>query len=167
MNWADWVILGILLISSLISLKRGFVKEALSLVNWVLAFFLAATFRDPFSRILEPYISTASIRDLSSFAILFALALLVGALVNYLIGELIKKSGLSGTDMMLGMLFGFFRGFLIVMAVLILVPPLVAIDEDLWWKQSVLIPHLLEFEGWCRAMVTGMIHFVGGLFVSQ
>lgn len=164
MNWADWVILGILLISSLISLKQGFIKEALSVLNWGLAFFLAVTFRDPFALVLEPYISTPSIRDLASFLILFALALMVGALVNYLIGEFVKKSGLSGTDKMLGMLFGLVRGFIIVMVFLIFVPPLVAIDQDAWWKQSVLIPYLLEFEGWCRAAISAIVRFVGNLF---
>lgn len=33
----DWAILGIVAISALISLKRGFVKEALSLTTWIIA----------------------------------------------------------------------------------------------------------------------------------
>lgn len=165
MNWADWVILGILLISTLISLKRGFIKEALSVINWLAAFFVAVTFRDALARVLEPHIATPSLRELASFMLLFAIALLVGALVNYLIGEFVKKSGLSGTDKTLGMLFGSIRGFLIVMAILILVPMLVAVDQDLWWKQSVLIPYLLEFEGWCRVALAEVIRFVTGLFV--
>ena len=40
-NWADWAILAVVIVSSLISLLRGFVREALSLVSWAVAFFIA------------------------------------------------------------------------------------------------------------------------------
>jgi len=75
MNWADWVILAILVVSSLISLKRGFVREALSLANWVVAFFVAMAFRDVLATLISPYISTPSIRDMVAFATLFAATL--------------------------------------------------------------------------------------------
>lgn len=166
LNWADWAILVILLVSSLISLKRGFVKEALSVICWILAFFVATTFKAPFSLFLAPYIETPSLRELAAFAILFALTLIVGALVNYLIGTLVKITGLSGTDRLLGMLFGFLRGFIIVMAILLLVPAIAPVDQDQWWRDSVLIPHFLEFEGWCRSaakeFVSFMSHLMGG-----
>ncbi len=164
MNWADWAILLILLISSLISLKRGFVKEALSMANWVLAFFIAMTFRDPLAGLLESQITTPSLREMVAFAILFAATLIVGAMVNYLMGEVVRMTGLSGTDSLFGMIFGFVRGFIVIMAVLLLVPPLVAIDEDEWWRESLLIPHLMEFEGWCRLAANELIEFFAGLF---
>ncbi len=164
MNWADWAILGILIISSLISLKRGFVKEALSMANWVLAFFVAMTFRDALSALLESQIATPSLRDMVAFALLFAATLIVGAMVNYLIGEVVRMTGLSGTDRLFGMIFGFIRGFIVVMAILLLVPGLVAIDKDLWWQESMLIPHLLEFEDWCRLAAREFISFITGLF---
>jgi len=164
MNWADWVILVILVVSSLISLKRGFVKEALSMANWVLAFVIAVTFRDPLSGILESQIATPSLRDMVAFAVLFALTLIIGAMVNYLIGEVVRMTGLGGTDRLFGMIFGFVRGFVVVMAILLLVPPLVAIDQDQWWRDSLLIPYLLQFEDWCRLAASEFIRFVSGLF---
>lgn len=164
MNWADWAIISILAVSSLISLKRGFVKEALSMANWVLAFFVAMTFRDALSSMLESQIATPSLRDMVAFAILFAATLIVGAMVNYLIGEVVRMTGLSGTDRLFGMMFGFIRGFIIVMAILLLVPGMVAIDQDVWWQQSALIPHLLEFEDWSRTAAKEFIRLVGGLF---
>lgn len=164
MNWADWAILGILIISSLISLKRGFVKEALSMANWILAFFVAMTFRDALSGLLETQIATPSLRDMVAFAVLFAATLIVGAMVNYLIGEVVRMTGLSGTDRLFGMIFGFVRGFIVVMAILLLVPGLVAIDQDLWWRESLLIPHLLEFEDWCRVAAKEFVRLVTGLF---
>ncbi len=164
MNWADWAILAILVVSSLISLKRGFVKEALSMANWVLAFIVAMTFRDPLSSLLAEQIATPSLRDMVAFAALFAATLIVGAMVNYLISEVVRMTGLSGTDRLLGMMFGFIRGFIIVMAILLIVPSLVSIDQDPWWKESLLIPQLMEFEGWCRAIAREFISFVSGWF---
>ncbi|ACR11344.1 CvpA family protein [Teredinibacter turnerae] len=151
MNWADWVILAILVVSSLISLKRGFVKEALSMANWVLAFFVAMTFRDQLSSLLIDHIQTPSVRDMAAFAALFAATLIVGAMVNYLIGELVRMTGLSGTDRLFGMMFGLVRGFVVVMAIILIVPGILPIDQDPWWKESKLIPSLMQFEDWCRA----------------
>ena len=167
MNWADWVILAILTISSLISLKRGFVKEALSMANWVIAFVVAMTFRDSLSALLVDQISTPSVRDMTAFAILFALTLIVGAMVNYLLGELIRMTGLSGTDRFFGILFGFIRGFVVVMAILIFVPSIIPIEQDSWWQSSALIPHLLKFEGWFQLAMREVSTLVSGFFASS
>ena len=98
MNWADWTILTIIAISSLFSLKRGFVREALSLVTWVSAFIVARLFSQSLSFLLEPYIETPSVRVVAAFAILFIATLIVGVLINKLIGALIEATGLSATD---------------------------------------------------------------------
>tara|TARA_B100000809_G_scaffold245270_1_gene272052 strand:+ start:794 stop:1297 length:504 start_codon:yes stop_codon:yes gene_type:complete len=150
MNWADWTILAILAISSLISLKRGFVKEALSLAVWVLAFMMATIFSSPLEVLLESAISTPSIRQMTAFGILFAATLIVGAMVNYLIGEVVKMTGLSGTDRLLGMIFGLARGAIVVMAILLLLPGFIPVDQDPWWHSSSIIPHFLTFEDWAR-----------------
>ncbi|WP_075187997.1 CvpA family protein [Teredinibacter haidensis] len=161
MNWADWVIIAIMVVSSLISLKRGFVKEALSMANWVLAFIVAMTFGDQLSALLVDQITTPSVRDMAAFAILFAATLIVGAMVNYLIGELVRMTGLSGTDRLFGMMFGMVRGFIVVMAILLLIPAIIPIDKDAWWNDSLLIPHLMEFESWCRTAAREFTSFVG------
>ena len=164
MNWADYAILGVLAISCLISLKRGFVKEALSMANWVLAFIVAVTFRDSFAVLLEAHIPTPSLREMAAFAGLFAATLIVGAMVNHLIGELVKMTGLSGTDRFLGVLFGAIRGLVVVMAVLLLVPSVVPIDQDPWWKQSVLIPQFLSFESWTRNLASELMSFASNFY---
>ena len=52
----DWIILGVLVISTLTSIRRGFVKEVLSLLTWLAAVILARLFAVQFTVILEPYI---------------------------------------------------------------------------------------------------------------
>jgi len=159
MNWADWAILGIVLVSSLISLKRGFVKEALSLVIWILAFIVAMLFGERLAVLLTDLISTPSVREMTAFVLLFAATLIVGAMVNYLVGELVRMTGLSGTDRMFGMIFGVARGLVVVMALLILLPSLVPLDQDSWWHESALIPHFLAFEHWARSLAAETTQF--------
>jgi membrane protein required for colicin V production len=164
MNWADWAILVILAISSLISLKRGFVKEALSLVIWVLAFVIAMLFSGGLATLLSELITTPSVREMVAFGLLFAATLVVGAMVNYLIGELVRMTGLSGTDRMFGMVFGVARGLIVVMALVVLLPSIVPVDRDGWWQESALIPHFLSFEGWARSAARETGQFFISLF---
>lgn len=147
MNWADWLIIGIVVISSLISIKRGFIKEALSLFIWVAAFIVARTFSFSLATLLVEYIDTYSVRLAVSFAFLFALTLVVGALASYLIGALVKATGLSGTDRILGMVFGMARGGLVVVVLLALAKN-TPITGDIWWRESYLIPQFLMLEEW-------------------
>jgi membrane protein required for colicin V production len=149
MNWADWVVIGILVISALFSLRRGFVKEALSLVTWVSAFVVARLFSGALVVVLEPYIDTPSIRIATAFASLFVLMLIAGAIIANLFEMLVNATGLSATDRVLGMGFGVARGGLVVVVLIALVGQTPA-AEDEWWGQSQLIPHFVLMESWTR-----------------
>lgn len=166
-NWADWIIVLIIAVSCLFGLARGLIKEALSVANWLVALFVAVVFKERFAMVLQHWIETPSIREVVAFSTLFLLTLLVGGLVNYLIGHLVKITGLSSTDRTLGMVFGLLRGFVIVMAVLLLIPPVVSIDEDQWWSRSVLIPQFMAFEGWARSTATAIAGWVLDIFSSH
>ena len=164
MKWADWVIIAVIVVSSLISLKRGFVKEALSLVTWVVAFVVARLFTDNLSTLLAEYIDTPSARVVAAFAILFIATLFIGALLSNLIGLLIKATGLSGTDRVLGMVFGIARGGLIVV-VLIALLGMTPVIQDRWWQQSTLIPHFAVMEEWTQNIASeasDLIMNIGG-----
>ncbi|EGG99487.1 Colicin V production protein [gamma proteobacterium IMCC2047] len=147
MNWADWGIIAIIVLSGLISLKRGFIKEALSLLIWVLAFVIARMFSANMATLLVDYIDVPTIRYVAAFAILFAATLMVGALVNYLISTLVRITGLSGTDRVLGIIFGLGRGALLVVVAVALVKH-TPLTDAMWWAQSALIPEFLMLEEW-------------------
>lgn len=149
-NWADWTIVAIVGISGLMSLARGFVREALSLLVWVVAFVVAFYFSEQASVLLVEEIPSPSLRYLAAFALLFVSVLLLGAVVNFMIVQLVKATGLSGTDRLLGMLFGVSRGVLIALAILVFAPKLLPLDQENWWKQSLLIPKVLVLEDWSR-----------------
>jgi membrane protein required for colicin V production len=154
LGWIDWAIIAIIAVSALISLARGFVKEALSLLTWVVAGLVAWLFGGALAGHLSSYIETPSIRVIVACSILFILTLLLGGLINYLIGQLVRVTGLSGTDRFLGMIFGAARGaLLIVVAVGLL--SLAPVEGDVWWRQSELIPHFLLVADWSKNMILG------------
>ncbi|WP_312976904.1 CvpA family protein [Stutzerimonas nitrititolerans] len=153
-TWVDWAIVAVIVISSLISLKRGFVKEALSLLTWIIAGVVAWMFGGALSHHLAEFISTPSAQVIVACAILFVATLLVGALVNFLIGELVRVTGLSGTDRFLGMVFGAARGGLLIV-VLVGLLSLAPVQEDLWWRESALVPHFLLVADWSKNLILG------------
>ena len=163
MNWADWVIVAVIGISGLISLKRGFVKEALSLVVWIAAFVVAIAFHDRLAILLTDQVSAPSLRALLAFAILFIATLIIGALVNGLISALVQATGLTGTDRLLGMIFGLARGVLVMLALVVVLPMLLPVQQDPWWRQSQIIPHLTLLEGWARATFSDLLGVAGRL----
>ncbi|WP_263144240.1 CvpA family protein [Pseudomonas alcaligenes] len=154
-TWVDWAIIAIIAVSSLISLKRGFVKEALSLLTWIIAGVVAWMFGGALSQYLAEYIQTPSARVIAACVILFVATLLVGAMINFLIGELVRVTGLSGTDRFLGMVFGAARGgLLVVIAVGLL--SLAPVQQDPWWQQSSLLPHFLMVADWSKNLILGL-----------
>ena len=143
----DWAIVAVLTISTLMSLRRGFVKEALSLGTWIAAFVVARQFHEPMDQLLETHIVDSLMRSISAFAALFVGSLLVGAALGFLLGALIDATGLSSTDRVLGMVFGFARGALIVTVVvgLLNLTPLVG---DSWYTSATLAPHFETVAQW-------------------
>ena len=160
MNWADWAILVVLTLSSVISLARGFIKEALSLIIWIVALVVANVFSNRLEVLLTNTISTPSLRAMAAFLLVFIGVLLLGALINFCIGLIVKATGLSGTDRLLGMLFGFARGLLIVMLLLIYVPNYVPVKNDPWFQQSTLIPYFSPYQAAVQNGISGVTSWV-------
>lgn len=157
MVWVDIVIPGIIVVSALFSLMRGFVREALSLVGWLAAFWIALTFADDLANLFLAGISVPSLRVIVAFTILFVVTLVIMAIINNLAGQLIKKSGLKGTDRMIGMIFGVARG-VVVVSVLVLLAGFTTMTQDQWWKESMMIDVFHEFAVWLQQLVAPEIN---------
>ncbi|WP_163937460.1 CvpA family protein [Paraferrimonas sp. SM1919] len=147
MVWIDYLIIGIIAISTLVSLVRGFAKEAMSLVVWITAFIISSRFYEDLSVHLTQ-IDNPTVRTASAIGILFIATLIIGAMVNYILGQLVIKTGLSGTDRVLGLCFGAIRGVLITSLMLLFLDTLTPANQSQWWQQSVLIPELSVVVEW-------------------
>ena len=143
----DWAIVVILGVSTLMSLRRGFVKEALSLGTWIAAFIVSRQFHQGMDQLLVAQIQDSLVRSIGAFAALFVGTLLVGAAASYFIGALINLTGLSSTDRILGMVFGFARGAIIVTVVVALIG-LTPLVKDSWYTNASLVPHFEVVAQW-------------------
>ena len=154
----DYTIVGIVGLSAVISLIRGFVREALSLIVWVLAFWVGFTFSHEAAAYGKNLIHDPTMRFIATFVVLFVLTLFLGGMVNLLLGFLIDRSGLSGTDRLVGMCFGVGRGVLLVgLGLLVLqMTPLVHSES---WQRAALIPTFQPLEKWLCGFLPKDIDF--------
>ncbi len=156
MSSIDYLIIGILVVSTGVSFLRGFVREVLSLAAWVVAMWIAVSFTPQVSVLIESQISNESIRLVVAFLSLFIATLVVGSLTNTLISQVIKKTGLSGTDRMVGLFFGFARGGVIV-TVIVLVAGVTTIPQEPWWQESAMLEYFEMSAMWLKSQFPGDI----------
>lgn len=149
MNLLDWIIVAIILVSGLISVWRGFVREAISLATWIAAFLIALIFAPKLAVILPDAVQSPMMRWGIAAVALFMATLLAGGLFNFLVSSLVERTGLSGTDRSLGVVFGILRGVVIV-GLGVLVVGDTALRDEVWWQGSALAPHFEPFAEWIR-----------------
>lgn len=149
MNAVDYVFIGIVGISALLSLFRGLVREALSLTVWIVAGTLALTFASRAAPMLSGVVAAENLRTPVAFVLLFVVVVMLGSIVSYLVAQIMRRHGMSGPDRMLGLLFGVARGALIVSA-LVLVATVTPIAEQPWWQEAQLPPHFQPLASWLR-----------------
>jgi len=148
----DWVIIVVLAVSTLLSLWRGFVREALSLAGWVAAFLVANLFVDQMASLLAGTIDNITGRYVAGYAILFVATLIVATFATYVAGQLVKATGLSVLDRVLGTVFGFARGIIIILVCAFVLRQLVPPPDLLWLDQSALMPHVDMLGQWARQL---------------
>lgn len=159
LHWFDYFIIAVIGLSVITGLFRGFVKELIALCIWVLAIWLALTYAHILDSWLVAYIKDSTARIAASFVIILLATLIVGGLLNALLSFILSKSGLSGTDRLLGMGFGFIRGAFIV-SLLIVVIEMVGIVHQDYAKQSVLYPKFKPLVSWLAKFMPDVLQQV-------
>jgi membrane protein required for colicin V production len=136
MSWLDYAILGVLAVSVVWGIWRGFVREVISLAGWVLAFLAANAVAGPLGDALPTSISSPEVRVLVAFLIVFIFTLSIATVAGMLLSRLLKAAGLGGLDRTLGGLFGLARGVVILLALAVAAGLTMAPRHPLW-KESV------------------------------
>ena len=138
----DGVLCGVLLLSLIVGVWRGLVRELMSLAGWVLAFGLAQWLAEDVSHGLPFWREAAvQVRYALSFVLVFVLGLCASAVVSWLLGKVVATAGLQPVDRSLGGVFGLARG-LLVLLVLAVAVHLAGMRSEPWWRQSRVTPAL-------------------------
>lgn len=151
--WVDWLILVIVLASMLVSLWRGLVQEALSLASWFFSYFIAVFFTNELAGLMVSLIESTVGRKIIAFATMFIITKLLFALLAHLLSEMINFVGLTNLDRLLGMVYGFLRAVFILLTLIVLMKPVLPLEQEAWWQQSALIPELMMLEDWFLELV--------------
>lgn len=149
---ADLIVLSIVFISVVISLMRGFVKEALSLAGWLVALWVSMTFSSGMAEIFGNSIKDPTLRLLAAFVTLFILSLVVGAIINFFATQLVQRTGMSGVDRTIGVVFGLLRGVLLV-TIIVMLLGLTTLPKESWWDESFFMFRFEAIATWLKDLL--------------
>jgi membrane protein required for colicin V production len=138
----DFVVIGVVVLSTLFGFARGFMRVVASLAAWVFAFLLAIHLSTPLAAMLPEFGGSANARYIAAFALIVIAVLLVGALLGWMLYRLVRAIGLGFVDRFLGAIVGMARGVLIVV-IGVLVAGLTSLPHQVWWQNALFAPPLV------------------------
>ncbi len=139
MNALDYAWLAVLGLSVALGLWRGVIREIFSLAGWVLAVIAAMSFAGAAAAALPATWGSPTVRTVAAFTAIFLVVLLVLAIAGMLLAKLFHAAGLGLPDRVLGAVFGFARGALILM-LCVTAAAFTPLPQEPLWKESALTP---------------------------
>jgi membrane protein required for colicin V production len=143
LNFFDYILIGVVGLSVVLSLWRGFVREIISLIGLVAAFFAASRASGLASDFLGKWITNGTIADIAGFALVFVLIMLIVGIVGMIIRKLVDMADLTATDRTLGVFFGAARGLLLI-SLAFLIYTSYAKPNYQFMKESMLTPYAIQ-----------------------
>ena len=161
MIWVDACIILVVVASCAFGFWRGFAKEAIALVTWLAAIWLAWQASWAVAPRLGDWQSAPELRIWAARVIVFVLVLIVGGLVAWLLRAVIRGSGLGSTDRSLGAVFGACRGILIIGLVAIVLQ-YAGLNQEPWWVEA-------RFRPFSERVAAGIRYYVGigGQYIEE
>ncbi len=149
MALVDFGIILIIVVLLVLGLLWGFVKIAIALGTWIAASTISFSFAPNLAASLLQSIESPAMRLAVAMGILFVLTIMLGALVSFLIRQVINKTGLTALDRVLGMVIGASLGIIIVLG-LVFIAGLTPVPEQGWWEASILIERFETLAVWLQ-----------------
>jgi membrane protein required for colicin V production len=115
----DVIVIVVVLISAILAMVRGFVREVLSVVSWVAAAAAAYFFYKPIVPLVQPYIASTTVATIASAAAIFFIALIIASYITMKISDFVIDSRIGAIDRALGFLYGAVRGVLLLVIALL------------------------------------------------
>jgi membrane protein required for colicin V production len=119
LNWLDFVLILVFVISFVAGIAKGFARLAVGLISAILGFLFALWFYGAAGSFLLPYVSHRGIANFLGFVATFVVVLLAGALAGKLLSMMFKWAGLSWLDRLLGGVVGLLRGLVLAIALVL------------------------------------------------
>lgn len=157
----DLIIIGIILLSILTGMVRGFVKELIAICVWIAAIWLGINYSHYVGVYLQDYISDGLVRNAVAFVIILLISILSGSLVNAVFSFILKSTGLNGTDRLLGMVFGCVRGVLLVSLLILAIKITNVLPVDNYISKSVLYDKFTPIVNWLYSIAPDFIKNAG------
>jgi membrane protein required for colicin V production len=148
----DYIILAIVIISAVMGLVRGLLREAIAVITWFLAIVLAWSFGPSLEPLLGGVLEGSPLSIWAARTIIFVGVLLLGGAISVIVTHYVRVSMFAGMDRFLGFVFGIIRGIVIVGAFTIAVQAL-RMDEEDSWKNSKLLPYAVGVADALRGIV--------------
>jgi membrane protein required for colicin V production len=140
MTTVDYLLAGAVLLSMLFGAVRGFLRESVALLGWLVGLWLAWRY----AGLVQPYLGGLLAGTVLQAWVARMLVLLAVVMAGWLLGSLLSyivhRSGLTlGVDRMLGSVFGLVRGAVIV-GFAVMLGEAAHLQAEPWWKASRLLP---------------------------
>ena len=167
-NAADLIVIAILLVSALLAFSRGFVRELLSVVVWMGAIFATLygfSYVKPYTR---QWISVDILADAAAGVAIFVTTLIALTLISNVLTGQVRDSALGAVDRSLGLLFGLFRGVIIVCLAYLLIAWILPKEEQPeWLRSAATIPLVEEGAGLLLQLVPEGVMEKGGATMDR
>jgi membrane protein required for colicin V production len=142
MNALDWLLVILVVYSAVRAFLRGFFQEAFALGGLISGFLFACWFYRPLALDLKGLIPPTQIAELAAFLLILAGAMILASLVGKLLRHTASAIGLGFVDRVLGTAFGFVRGALL--GVVLLLALTAFLPSAPWIENSRLAPYFLR-----------------------
>jgi len=152
MNTADYFVIAIVVVPAVVGLLRGFLREVIALLTWVLALLIAWHFGPRLEPGLGGLLAEPHVRPWAARALLLLAVMLIGAATSAIVCHFVRLALFSAMDRFLGFVIGILRG-LVILGVCVLVCQTLRLDGERWWHRSMLLPYAEHVGGFLRSVL--------------
>lgn len=138
MTQFDYIVLVVVMLSVLLGWWRGLVYEVLSLLSWVASYFVAKSWTAEVMPYMPEVLESDALKSAAAFIAVFVTTLILCGIAAWALNKLIKSFGLDWrTDRVLGAFFGFLRGWMLVL-VIVLLASMTKLSQTPVWRDALL-----------------------------
>lgn len=145
----DWAFIIIIVVSTMIGISRGMIREFFALVGWIAAALISVAFSEKLGNAL-PFVGSAGplTRTILAFVVIVVSTVFVTRLIGKLVQGIFERTTIEAEDRLLGSVFGFVRGCVIVGLIVLFAGSTEYCSSQIWWRDSLMVPTAEKIINW-------------------